>query len=288
MKAIKIATIGCAMSAWLGLAGQANAEDITFAVIGPHEYDLPVDFKPFNALVQYGEYNSGSRAYDDRGKRQQGPDTDLMVGLTKYVHFWTFDKLPGVGFAYEYIQPEVRLTGPGLKASGFGDPLTGFAVWMKPSRNSTLGVQSFVSVPIGAHEVTNDFWASYTSAFFDIEHPLGSIGGNVGAIFRGNRHNGRDPDIDKGNSYHANIRASLKTKTPLEPFLSFDWQKNDASRYRDGAGLASLPGHDVALGAGTVLTLSKKVAITARYSRSIDGRNVTATNAAYLKFALIF
>jgi hypothetical protein len=85
-----------------------------------------------------------------------------MVGLTKYVHFWTFDKLPGVGFAYEYIQPEVRLTGPGLKASGFGDPLTGFAVWMKPSRNSTLGVQSFVSVPIGAHEVTNDFWASYT------------------------------------------------------------------------------------------------------------------------------
>jgi hypothetical protein len=30
------------------------------------------------------------------------------------------------------------------------------------------------------------------------------------------------------------------------------------------------------------------VAITARYSRSIDGRNVTATNAAYLKFALIF
>lgn len=288
MKAITIATMGCALWACMGIAGQVAAEDITFGVIGPHEYDLPVDFKPFNALVQYGEYNDGLRAYDDQGRRAQGPNTDLVVGLTKYVHFWSFDKLPGVGFAYEYIQPEVRLTGPGLKASGFGDPLTGFAVWIKPSKHSTLGVQSFASVPVGAREVTNDYWANYSSVFFDIEHPLGSIGGDVGAIFRGNRHNGRDPDIAEGNSYHANIRTSLKTKTPFEPFLSFDWQKNDASRYRDGLGLASLAGHDVALGAGTVVTLTKKVAITARYSRSVDGRNVTGTNAAYLKFALIF
>lgn len=288
MKAIKIALTGCALATVMGLAAPACAEDITFGVIGPHEYDLPIDFKPFNALVQYGQYNDGSHSYDARGVRGSGPNTDLLVGLTKYVHFWTFDQLPGVGFAYEYIQPEVRITGPATRASGFGDPLTGFAVWVKPSKTTTIGVQSFASVPIGAREVTNDFWANYSSVFFDVEHPVGSIGGDVGAIFRGNRHNGRDPDIAMGNSYHANIRASLKTKTPIEPFVSFDWQKNDVSRYRDGLGIASLAGHDVALGAGAMWTLSKKTAITARYSRSVDGRNVTGTNAAYFKFALIF
>lgn len=286
MRAITIATIGCALA--ICMPRPAAAEDITFAVIGPHEYDLPTDFKPFNALVQYGEYNDGSRRYDDQGQRRPGPNTSLLVGLTKYVRFWSFEKLPGVGFAYEYIQPEVRLTGPGLKASGFGDPLTGFAVWVKPSPHTTLGVQSFVGVPIGAREVTNDYWANYSSVFFDIEHPIGSLGGNVGVIFRGNRHNGRDPDIDEGKSYHANIRASLKTKTPLEPFVSLDWQKNDVGRYRDGLGLAGWAGHDLALGAGTVLTLAKSFAITARYSRTVDGRNVTGTNAAYFKFALIF
>jgi hypothetical protein len=288
MKAMNIAAMSCALVMGVGMTRPACAEDITFGVIGPHEYDLPTDFKPFNALVQYGEYNDGSRAYDSQGQKQQGPGTDLFVGLTKYVRFWSFDKLPGVGFAYEYIQPEVRLTGPGLKASGFGDPLTGFAVWVKPSKHSTLGVQSFASVPVGASEVTNDYWANYSSVFFDVEHPLGSIGGDVGVILRGNRHNGRDPDIDEGNSYHANIRASVKTKTPLEPFLSFDWQKNEVSRYRDTLGIASPAGHDVALGVGTVVTLTKALAITARYSRTVDGRNVTGTNAAYLKVALIF
>jgi len=36
----------------------AHASDIPLAIIGPHEYDLPVDFKPFNVLVQYGDGNA--------------------------------------------------------------------------------------------------------------------------------------------------------------------------------------------------------------------------------------
>ncbi|WP_293972497.1 transporter [Sphingomonas sp.] len=288
MKARHFAPMLCVIGG-IGATGTARAEDITFAVIGPHEYDLPTDgFRPFDVVVQYGEYNSGSKRYDGSGHRVAGPDTDLVVGLTKYVHFWTFDGLPDVGFAYEYIQPEVRVTGPGVKASGFGDPLTGIATWFKPSKNSTLGFQTFVSVPIGAQQVTNDFWANYSSFFFDVQSPIASIGGDIGAIFRGNRRNGSTPDIDEGNSYHANVRASLKTKTPVEPFVSFDWQKNQAGYYRGGLGIASPAGHDTALGAGAMVTLSKKTSLTLRYSRSIDGRNVTGTNAAYFKFALLF
>lgn len=272
----------------MALAVPADAEDIIFAGISPHEYDLPVDFGSFDAFVQYGEYNKGSHRYDADGRRERGPDTDLVVGLTKYGHFWSIDSLPGVGFAYLYIQPEARVTGPGFKASGFGDPLTGVAAWMKPSKNSTLGVQTYVSIPVGNDQVTSDYWANFTSVFFDIEHPLGSIGGNVGAVFKGNRNNGVAPVIDEGNSYHANIRASLKASRLIEPFLAFDWQKNDASRYRDDAGLASPAGHDTALGVGTMLHFSAKTSFALRYSRSIDGRNVTGTNAAYMKFAHIF
>ena len=58
-------TMKIARALWLGatalaslVATQAQASDITFAVIGPQEYNLPVNFaNPFNAFVQYGEYN---------------------------------------------------------------------------------------------------------------------------------------------------------------------------------------------------------------------------------------
>ena len=35
-----------------GLSGLAQAQT-TFDVIGPHEYELPVGFEPFNVFVQY-------------------------------------------------------------------------------------------------------------------------------------------------------------------------------------------------------------------------------------------
>lgn len=36
----------------------ALAAALTFANIQPHEYELPVDYQPFNLLVQYGWWNS--------------------------------------------------------------------------------------------------------------------------------------------------------------------------------------------------------------------------------------
>ncbi|GAN12795.1 transporter [Sphingomonas paucimobilis] len=266
----------------------ASARDITFAVIGPQEYNLPTNgFKPFDVAVQYIEYDSSGRSFDDRGHEITGPHQTLVVGLSKYVHFWTFKGLPDVGFAWEYIQPEVRLTGPGLKASGFGDPLTGPAVWIKPSKNTTLGFQTFASIPIGASEVTNNYWANFSSIFFDWQGRRLAFTGDAGVILRGNRHDGRLPDVDEGNSFHANGRLSLKTGTRFEPFVAADWQGNAHSRI-GGTVVPLSSGHDTALGTGVLVGLGDKFSLTARYSRSIEGRNVPITNAAYVKLALVF
>lgn len=275
-------------AAMAGGAAPAWAEDITFAVIGPQEYNLPVDYKPFTAIVAYGEYNNSLRQYDDHGHEVAGPDTDLFVSTTKFVRFFTIPGLRGVGFAAEYIQPIVHSSGRGFENSGIGDPLIGGAAWIKPTANSTLGFQTFASVPAGMDAVSGHAWANYSSFFADWQGRRVALTGDAGVIFRGDRDHGSAPRIDQGISYHVNLRASYRPGGPLEPFVAFDWQKNDRSLYAHGLGIASPAGHDTALGAGTMIALSKKTSLTLRYSRSIDGRNVPITNAAYVKLALTF
>ncbi|MEP9403708.1 transporter [Sphingomonas sp. VNH70] len=283
----RIASAGFAVVSALG-STPASARDITFAIIGPQEYNLPADgFKPFDALVQYVEYDNSARRFDDRGNEVAGPDQTLVVGLTKYVRFWTFKGLPDVGFAWEYIQPEVRLTGPGLKASGFGDPLTGFAMWIKPTGNTTAGVQTFASIPIGASEVTNNYWANLSSVFFDWQGKRLAFTGDLGVVLRGTRNDGRLPIVDEGDSVHANGRLSVKTGTRLEPFASIDWQRNARSRIGDTV-VALSSGSDTALGAGVLVGLGDRFSVTARYARSVAGRNVPITDAAYFKLAAVF
>lgn len=268
----------------IGASAPAAAADITFAVIGPHEYELPVNFKPFNVFVQYGEFNDGSRQFDDTGHVVRGHGPDMFVGLSKYVHFWSFDRLPGVGFAYEVIQPEVHVTGPGPKPSGLGDTLTGPAIWFKPSARTTLGLQSFLQVPDGQHSVTNHDWADYTSLFFDVEEGRFGVTGDLGAVFRSNRHRHDAPDVDEGTSYHLNVRASYRATRRIEPFVSVDWQETGKSRLVDSTELPFSHQEDTALGAGMMIHLGKADSFTLRYSRSVEGRNVPLTNAAYLKF----
>ena len=171
----------------IGLAATpALADNITFAVIGPHEYDLPVDFKPFNVVVQYGENNTGNRAFNGYGNSVPGNYQNQFVGLSKYVFFWCFPGINDIGFAYEVITPEVGVTGPGTGSGvrGIADTLTGPAMWIKPTPNTTLGVQNFLQVPIGMQSVTNGYWANYASIFFDAQWPVASLTGNLGAVTR--------------------------------------------------------------------------------------------------------
>jgi len=81
------------------------AAQVTFDVIGPHEYDLPVDFKPFNVFVQYADFQRTTEVWNSGGDKKNSPDTDLTVGLSKYVHFWTPESNRNIGLATELCPP---------------------------------------------------------------------------------------------------------------------------------------------------------------------------------------
>src|SRR6185369_1456507 len=69
-------------AAGLFAASLPAAAQVTFDVIGPHEYDLPVDFKPFNVFVQYADFQSTTQVWNGNGDKKNTQDTDLTVGLS--------------------------------------------------------------------------------------------------------------------------------------------------------------------------------------------------------------
>ncbi len=75
------------------------AAGIPLSIIGPHEYALPVNYEPFNAVAQYSYIQTDNMAFDATGKRVTGPGTFTAVGFTKYVRFFTLEALPNVGIA---------------------------------------------------------------------------------------------------------------------------------------------------------------------------------------------
>jgi hypothetical protein len=183
----------------------------------------------------------------------------------------------------------VHIDGTGINKTGFGDTLVGPAVWVKPTRNTTIGFQTFASVPVGSGSITNHYWANYSSFFFDWEvRKHLSLTGDAGGIFRGRQEIVEGPNIKPGNSYHANVRASWRSKSIFEPFVAFDWQKNKKSQIVGGPDVEFSDGHDTSLGIGTLVAVNKKLSVVARYSRSIDGRNVPTTNAVYASIIKVF
>jgi hypothetical protein len=121
------------------------AAQITLDVIGPHEYDLPIGFKPFDIFVEYGTTQITGNTWDANENRQIGPDSKTLISLTKYVHFWTPKAIPRLGLGWEFILPVsgTRNNTDRSSSSGVGDPITGPAMWVKPTQKSTLGVQLF-------------------------------------------------------------------------------------------------------------------------------------------------
>ncbi len=276
-----------ALSLGTALAGPAQAADITFAVIGPHEYDLPINFQPFNAFVQYGNVNSNAKSYDSRGLTINGPRGNQFIGLSKYVRFFTVDALPDTGFGFQLILPEARIDQPGLDIGGIGDPLIGLAIWRKPTPNSTLGFQSFVQPPIGSRDITGDSWNNLTSIFYDYQWEHVSLTGNTGVILRGDRLTSGQPAIDQATTFHSNLRLGYKNETIFEPFLAIDYQLSDKSYFRNGRAVSAPYSDETALGGGVMFKFSPSFSATFRYSHAVAGRNSVQSDAFYFKIAYV-
>lgn len=267
-----------------GEVSKVRASDIGLAVIGPHEYALPVNYDSFNVFVQYAFWNDNSKG----DGTVADADSNTFVGLSKYVRFFTLDALPNVGLAYEVIQPSVHVNDADgdTSVTGLGDTITGPAAWFKPSENSTIGIQSFLQVPIGDDELSNHAWGNLTSIFWDWQIDKVDICGNAGFIaFTNSRNAGVEKDI--GTTYHANLRLGYRASQMLEPFFAVDWETQDSGKNKTtGAKIDS--NNETALGLGLMVHFSPTISMTARYTKAVDAKNVTETDGVYFKFAYVW
>ena len=251
----------------------------TFDVISPHEYELPVGFEPFNVFVQYATYQDDRRQFDNNGNRSDADGLERITGMSKYVRFWS--ATPNIGAAWEIIVPEVSLRdrAANQQNSGLGDPLTGFAIWYKPMADLTLGLQSFVQMPIGASEVSDTNWKNLTSLFWDWRLPAGfGWTADAGAVFQGERT--RD-DVKPGIAWHTNQRFGWRANSWLEPFVAVD------AEYADGND--GLPDSWVVdAGPGVMFHTFKNQSIAVRYATSLDGKNRVVNNSANLRYAYVW
>jgi len=261
------------------LAPAAQAQT-TFDVIGPHEYELPVDFKPFNVFVQYATVQDNDKFRDGDGDQVDGSGTQSIVGLSKYVRFWTPGFSNKIGLAYEVIVPEVgvRDSGNSGYAGGLGDPLTGFAIWYKPSEGSVFGFQSFLQIPVGASDVSDTNWKNLSSLLWYVSLPA-KIGwtGDAGTVYQSERTNGFKPGL----TLHTNNRIGLRVAQWLEPFIGLDYETTEAN---DGAPKS----HAFDGGLGLMFHTFANQSIAFRWSTTLEGENHSDNNSLNIKYAYVW
>lgn len=265
------------------------ASGIPLNVVGPHEYALPVNYDSFNAVAQYAYVQTDNMAFDRTGKKVAGPGTFTTVGFTKYVRFFTFKSLPDVGFAWEVLLPEISVQKQGVSASGFGDPLTGLAVWVKPTKNSTLGLQSFLSIPAGSDAVSDKTWGSLTTIVGDLQIGDVNVDGQAGYIHKSTRHQTGANDQDPGDTFHTNLRLGYRAHQYLEPFIATDYQTTGSTTDAvTGTAVADSASNEFSCGGGLVVHFSNPLSLTMRYDYGLDGKNTPVTNAFHFKFVYVW
>ncbi|WP_019919501.1 transporter [Methyloversatilis discipulorum] len=266
------------------LSGSASAQT-TFDVIGPHEYDLPVNFdQPFNVFVQYATVQRDSRLFDNDGDRQRGNSAQKIIGLSKYVRFWTSESNRNIGLAFEVIQPTVGIRNrdavdPDARhISGFGDTITGAAIWYKPTPGSTLGFQTFLQIPIGDKDVSDTNWKNLSSLLWYV--PLTErIGwtGDLGFVAQSRRDDGNRP----GMLWHTNNRFGYRVNDWLEPFAGVDYERISGRNGADDSW-----GFDGSL--GVMFHYYGNQSIALRYSHGIEGENRPVNNSINIKYAYVW
>jgi opacity protein-like surface antigen len=269
------------------IAQPATASNIPLAFIGPHQYDLPSRFKPFGGFVQYFSWNHDSQRYDALGHRVAGPGTDQFFFVEQYAYFFVLPFLRSVGWAAGVLLPLIVTQGPRLNISGIGDPLLGAAAWIKPSRSSTLGFQSFLLIPIGANEISTHYWLNISTVLFDWNFSRFNLDGDAGGIFRATRHITNQPDVDQGTSFFLNLRLSYRLHKRFQPFVGLDYEIRSSNR--DTLTHQIIPDsdqHETGWGAGLLTQVNKKIDLSARYEGSFAGKNTIVTKAIFGRLTL--
>lgn len=270
----------------------ADAADITLDVIGPHEYELPIDFnKPWDIAVQYLNGNGAGSTYNGLGQRKATGGSHTWQGMSKWVHFWKFRNIPNVGFGWEIIQVENYKLANGTNYGGLGSTISGPVAWFKPNKKSTFGIQAFLQTPRGTRDALSpDYWSANLNLVFDYEWKHFSFGGDLGTVVATTRlHEKGQHSYTPGTSYYTNLRFSWKASKIAEPFFALDWQNSNGTYDHTAKHwMSDTSSREIALGVGMMFPLTKALTFTARYSHSVEGRNVPETNAWFGKMIYVW
>lgn len=267
----------------------AVAASIPFSVIGPHEYTLPLHFKPYLEFVQSGEANDNGERFDSGGTARDALVGTTLSSSTKLAYLFQIRGLTQVGFEAEAIVPAIRVTGGPDAVTGLGDPVVGLVGWIKPSAHSTLGLQDYFQLPLGSDSVSSHYTANIFSVLGDVEPGRWDLDGDIGVILPvTHRTTLNGPSQRVGNVYFANLRGSYLLTAHLEPFLGADWQNTGgALTAATGQGVSDSSGHELAGVAGIVWKLATD-SLAVSYHYGLNGRNVTRTNSVLLRWIHVF
>lgn len=275
MKRVKMIAQTAAVLTLSVMGSQAQAQ-VSRGFIAPHEYALPVGFEPFNVFVEYSTLQNTRDIWNANGNRTSSTDTDVLVSLSKYVHFWTPEFNKNIGLAWEIIVPKVGIRDKTARTStgGIADPLTGFAVWFKPRETMTLGMDMFVQVPIGDRDVGGgDRWNVIGAIIFDAQFGKVNYTGNLGVNLPGASAQGPRP----GKLWHVNNRLGYRVSDLIEPYVGLDYEHQEA---RSG-----LPkNHETAAALGVMFHTYKHSSIAVHYQKGIDGESRPMSDNLNLRF----
>jgi Putative MetA-pathway of phenol degradation len=217
------------LAALCAAAAPAQAQ-ITRGFIGAHEYALPdpKGMKPWNVFVEYSTLQNTSKAWNANGDKTSVGKTEVLVSLSKFVHFW--EVVPDVGIAMELIVPKVGIRDKGglgaNSASGIADPIVGPAFWIKPSPNWTLGTDmAFLQIPLGDSDVGGGKrWNAIASVFWDGQFDKLNWTGNIGTTIFGKGDDGSK----LGPSVYVNNRLGYRVSQLIEPYVGIDYERQQA------------------------------------------------------------
>lgn len=271
--------LGAAAAAMACGFGEYAHAQITRGFIAPHEYALPepTTMKPWNVFVQYATWQDTKKVWNSNGDKVSVGNTEVLVGLSKYVHFWApeaFGRKLGVG--WEIIVPEVGIRDRTTRASssGLGDPITGPAIWIKPAPNWTLGADLFAQIPVGDSDVGGgQNWNIIGSVFWDGQFGKLNYTGNLGYNVPGV---GSQDTI-----WYTNHRLGFMVSDLIEPYIGIDYEWQDGSS-------SNLENHEVAGAIGVMFHVFKHSSIAVHYERGFDGENRPLSNNANLRWVYVF
>ncbi len=282
-----IAAVGVALA-----SPAARADNITFSISGPHEWDFPIEYKPFGAFVQYGFYSDRSSQFDNDGnKSDMASGNSLLVGLSKYAYFFKIDALPDLGFAVVAIATEVSVQGSSLSASGFGDPIVSFpVVWYRPIPQLNVGASYWLSIPAGADSVSGHSWTHMPLAFVDLNLGPINLDGHAGLAMSSTVHASGAADYTPGTAFFTSWRVAAHDATIpyvgfIEPFFALDYQRTSSSE-QDGVTMDNSETNQLALGGGLQFYLSPTVMALGSYKKTVSGKNTLEGNMFFFKLTV--